>query len=80
MTNASPAATAPPVNVAAPILVAIVPIFSIGIIFPNPSGSFIFFGGFVFGICGTCGCISFCKFFYDPYVYCVWVFEYQNPL
>ena len=60
ITNASPVATAPPVNVAAPILVAIVPIFSIGIVFPNPSGSFIFFGGFVVG---TCGFISFCKFF-----------------
>jgi hypothetical protein len=50
MTNASPAAVAPPVNAAAPILVAIVPIFSIGIVFPNPSGSFIFFGGFVIDV------------------------------
>jgi hypothetical protein len=42
MTNASPAAVAPPVNAAAPIFPAIAPIFSIGILLPNPSGSFIF--------------------------------------
>ena len=68
MTNASPAAVAPPVNAAAPILAARASIFSIGILFPNPSGSFIFFGGFIVGVCGF---ISFCKFFYDPCVYCV---------
>jgi hypothetical protein len=37
--NASPAADAPPVNAAPPIVAASVPIFSIGILFPNPSVS-----------------------------------------
>jgi hypothetical protein len=59
MTNASPAAVAPPVNAAAPMLAARVPIFSIGILFPSPSGSLTIFGGLFLG---TCGCTSFCKF------------------
>jgi hypothetical protein len=61
VTNAFNAAVAPPVAAVAPILVAIAPIFSIGILFPNPSGSFIFVGGF---IVDTCGLISFCIFFF----------------
>jgi hypothetical protein len=60
MTNASVAAVAPPVNAAPAIFPAIAPIFWIGILAPNPSISFIFFGGFIFG---TCGCTIFCKFF-----------------
>jgi hypothetical protein len=40
--NASPATVAPPDNAAAPMFPAKAPIFSIGILAPNPSVSFIF--------------------------------------
>jgi hypothetical protein len=40
--NASPATVAPPDNAAAPMFPAKAPIFSIGILAPNPSVSFFF--------------------------------------
>ena len=48
----SAATDAPPVTAPNPIEVAKLTIFSIGILFPSPSGSL-----------GICGCIMFCRFF-----------------